>query len=360
MNEQADNESSEIRATKEAGKTQTLASQADYVSAQATPDMLHVDQDLPEPAQSGTWLAKILHAAVLVVLALVLILFVRPWASSPDTYKSQIETLDEKKSNVMILTGIATSTSAAITLIPDDVGTPIADKLADLSGYLIVILTVIYLEKFLITILGFLGTGILIPVGLGLFAVLAFFDSETWRTTLFRQLAIRRLAFGLAVCFIVPVSVMITETIDETYADTVSQSIARMEESASDEADSADSQNNDGASEDSSAKSIWTEITKFFEGAAETVTNASTEALNTLTGKLNELIDTIAVMIVTSCIIPLTVLFVFFKLANSICGIDLGSPDRLFSAASGPVHGINANVRNAATKRRSRSAARTE
>ena len=46
-----------------------------------------------------------------------------------------IQSLDDKKTTALELTAAATAASAAITLIPGDAGTPIADKLADLSSY---------------------------------------------------------------------------------------------------------------------------------------------------------------------------------------------------------------------------------
>ncbi len=52
-----------------------------------------------------------------------------------------------KKTTALELTAAATAASAAITLIPGDAGTPIADKLADLSSYFLIVVCAIYLEK---------------------------------------------------------------------------------------------------------------------------------------------------------------------------------------------------------------------
>ncbi|MFR5733484.1 MAG: hypothetical protein ACLUD2_17685 [Clostridium sp.] len=59
---------------------------------------------------------------------------------APEHHKATIAALDEKKGTVLELTVAATATSALITLIPGDVGTPIAEKVADLSGYLLIVL----------------------------------------------------------------------------------------------------------------------------------------------------------------------------------------------------------------------------
>ena len=62
-----------------------------------------------------------------------------------------IQSLDDKKTTALELTAAATAASAAITLIPGDAGTPIADKLADLSSYFLIVVCAIYLEKYLVT-----------------------------------------------------------------------------------------------------------------------------------------------------------------------------------------------------------------
>ena len=67
---------------------------------------------------------------------------------------STVAYLDEKKKTVLELTAAATTSSAAITMIPGDIGTPIADKLADLSGYTLIVLVAVFLEKYLVTITG--------------------------------------------------------------------------------------------------------------------------------------------------------------------------------------------------------------
>lgn len=76
-----------------------------------------------------------------------------------------IQSLDDKKTTTLELTAAATAASAAITLIPGDAGTPIADKLADLSSYFLIVVCAIYLEKYLVTITGLAAFKLLIPIG---------------------------------------------------------------------------------------------------------------------------------------------------------------------------------------------------
>ena len=61
--------------------------------------------------------------------------------ADPDSYSGSVQALNETKVGVEKLAGSAAAASAAITLMPGDFGTPIADKLADLSGYFLLILS---------------------------------------------------------------------------------------------------------------------------------------------------------------------------------------------------------------------------
>ena len=107
----------------------------------------------------------------LVVLALLSGFVARPHFADTKTWDSTIEVIDQKKGNVLALTASCVALSAGITALPGDTGTPVAEQLAQLSGNLGIVLAVLYLEKYLLTILWSVGLGILIPFALVLFAV---------------------------------------------------------------------------------------------------------------------------------------------------------------------------------------------
>ena len=85
-------------------------------------------------------------AALLVLAALISIYAVGKRASDPAYHQSSIDALAEKQETVLELTAASTAASAAITLLPGDTATPIAEKLADLSGYFLIVLCAIFLE----------------------------------------------------------------------------------------------------------------------------------------------------------------------------------------------------------------------
>lgn len=110
------------------------------------------------------WIVSIL---IPLLCALLSFCVIAKYTSSP-TMKINahaIQSLDDKKTTALELTAAATAASAAITLIPGDAGTPIADKLADLSSYFLIVVCAIYLEKYLVTITGLAAFKLLIPIG---------------------------------------------------------------------------------------------------------------------------------------------------------------------------------------------------
>ena len=83
---------------------------------------------------------RVICVAAAVILALASIFGVAKLTTDPAFYQKSIAALEEKQETVLELTAASTAASAAITLLPGDTATPIADKLADLSGYFLIVL----------------------------------------------------------------------------------------------------------------------------------------------------------------------------------------------------------------------------
>ncbi len=65
----------------------------------------------------------------------------------PGSSRPYLAALEEKQTTVLELSAASAAASAAITLIPGDVATPIADKLADLSSHFLLVLCAVFLEN---------------------------------------------------------------------------------------------------------------------------------------------------------------------------------------------------------------------
>ena len=244
------------------------------------------------------WIVSIL---IPLLCALLSFCVIAKYTSSP-TMKINahaIQSLDDKKTTALELTAAATAASAAITLIPGDAGTPIADKLADLSSYFLIVVCAIYLEKYLVTITGLAAFKLLIPIGCILLSLCFGFKKDLGRT-----IACKLVLFGLAVYLVVPVSVRVADLMEAT--DEIKGE--------------ADTQSQESSGSDTGGKS------SFWSGLVDKVEDTVTGAKVNLENTLNRFIEAIAVMLVTSCVIPILVLLFFVWLVKLVLGVNITLP----------------------------------
>lgn len=262
------------------------------------------------------------------------------YAAAPESHQATITSLDEKKNTVLELTMAATATSAVITLLPGDIGTPIAEKVADLSGYLLIVLCAIFLEKYLVTITGYAAFKIFIPAACVLFATNLFVSNRS-----LDRLARKLLVFGICIFLVVPSSVKISDLIEHTYQAQIEATLEEakgteqllensVEAEASDNtAESTVSGNQTSQSQQTAENSnLWQKAKDALSGAKESVasvvenvTLSSEELVQKVETSLSHFVEAVAVMLITSCVIPLLVLFVFFWLIKILVDVDFSS-----------------------------------
>lgn len=316
------------------------STQLSTVTVEAGQELVVVEA-APEPERPLK--EKAIIAAVLAAVALVSLIVFANIASNPETYTGIIGTLDEKKGNVMVLATTTTAASAAISALPNDMGTPIADKLVDFSSYFMVILAVIYLEKFLLTTLGFLGFGILIPVACALFAVAVFLRRGTLTRVNLQRLGTKLAAFGLALALVVPVSVWLTDNVDATFDESLAAASAAAQEATEQLEESAQEQTQED-------QGLLGGIASAVQDGWNGLTQGAQQALDSLGDQLNTMIDTLAVMIVTSCLIPLLVLILFLQLVKIITGLDFGGATAVMGAARTKGRAVASSLRRPVQK----------
>ena len=316
------------------------STQLSTVTVEAGQELV-VMEAAPEPERPLK--EKAIIAAVLAAVALVSLIVFANIASNPETYTGIIGTLDEKKGNVMMLATTTTAASAALSALPNDMGTPIADKLVDFSSYFMVILAVIYLEKFLLTTLGFLGFGILIPVACALFAVAVFLRRGTLTRVNLQRLGTKLAAFGLALALVAPVSVWLTDNVDATFDESLAASNAAAQEATEQLEESAQEQTQED-------QGLLGGIASAVQEGWNGLTQGAQQALDSLGQQLNTMIDTLAVMIVTSCLIPLLVLILFLQLVKIITGLDFGGATAVMGAARTKGRAVASSLRRPVQK----------
>lgn len=258
----------------------------------------------------------------LVVLALLSGFVARPHFADTKTWDSTIEVIDQKKGNVLALTTSCVALSAGITALPGDTGTPVAEQLAQLSGNLGIVLAVLYLEKYLLTILWSVGLGILIPFALVLFAISLGIHGRWSTSTVIRRVATRVLVVAIIGMVLVPASVWVSQKVDETYR----VSIEQAQQKAADAADSDSSKASKKKTESTESKNVLEQLAEGASGLVTSVTSGAKQMTDEIVQQVTDLIEGVIVMIVTSCVIPLLVLAAFLWLGHTLLGIDISGP----------------------------------
>lgn len=264
---------------------------------------------------------RIVMIVLCIVIALVSNIVLSKNYSSPEytVNKKTITYLDEKKTTALELCAGATALSAAITLIPGDTGTPIAEKLTDLSGYFLIVVSAIYLEKYLLTILGALTFRWLIPAAM--IAIALYFGI---RRDFFWKLGVKILIFGLAVYAVIPVSVHVSQLIYNTYQESIDTTLAETENLISQTEGNA--QSSTESDQNSGDEGFFAGLVDKAKDTIEQAKDTASIATEQFKYMLNKFIDGLAVLIVTTCLIPILVMVFFVWIVKMILGTAITQP----------------------------------
>ena len=256
---------------------------------------------------------QILRAVWVLILSLSIVLsctVVGDRLTDPAAYSHTIEVLDHNRTAVLGLSAAAVATSGAVTALPDDICTPLAEEISEFTAWFLMILGVIYLEKYLLTILGTVACYLLIPAGCGALLIHSIFGRES-----LRRLGWKLVIFALALVLVVPTSVWVSDQINAIYdqsIETTLQSAGTVTENLIGQLEGAEGEN-----------------TSVIDEAASILGNPGGSAAGVI-GKfknvLNRFVEATAVLIVTTCLIPLLVILFFGWIAKTLWGVQLVVP----------------------------------
>ena len=220
-------------------------------------------------------------------------------------YGNTIEVLDEKRGNVMGMTAALVGTSTLITGLPDDMGTPVAEQLMDMTDWLLLVLCVVFLEKYGLTMLWGLACKVLIPLACVLFMIDLLGEKRALRQV-WMKLAVLSMVFLAAI----PIGVKSAEMVEKSYE----ASIVEMADNGDELAQMMEA---DTEEKDNWLQSIFGKV----KDSAEEKLEKAKEVLVRYT-------EQTAIMLVTSCLIPVVVLLFLFWVSKTIIGLDVSLPKR--------------------------------
>ena len=254
--------------------------------------------------ENNTVSKKVIAIMVLLLVAILSATVVKNRTTSIETHKETLQTLDDKKATALKLTTAVAVTSTAITMIPGDAATPIADQVSELTGPLLLVVCAIYLEKFLLTTIGHISFGFIIPFACILAGISLFYKSVN-----LKSLAIKLLIFAIAIYSIIPTSTKVMNLIEETFESSITTTFDTIE-GISEEADEAVEE------EDSSG------FIDFLTGIGEQVTGYVESAK----AAVSIFIDAIAVLLITTCLMPIVIVLLFVCLIKALFGLTITVP----------------------------------
>lgn len=285
---------------------------------------------------------KLPKIVALAVVALISFFALGTFASDPGTYAWIVSSLDAKRDGILALMASTAGGATALALIPG--ATPIANELMNISSYFGIVLAAIYLEKYLLTLLGALTFKVLVPAGCVMCIVgLVAGEGSSVKATMF-QLAGKAVALGLTLVLVVPCSVWVSDKVESTHAEYVTQenaaALAQDEaekaaaEAAAAEKAAALAQEQDKAEEADSIpdllmNSLGNLVNTAGAAVSDTADNVSKQAASAIEdGKrlINQLFEQLAIMVVTACLIPILVLVLFVWIINMVLGTNIQMP----------------------------------
>ncbi|MCB2298619.1 hypothetical protein [Clostridium tagluense] len=247
----------------------------------------------------------------LLAIALFSILVVSKIVTSPSFNAANIKSLDDKKVIVMKLAASAAASSTALSLLPGDVATPIANQIAELSSYFIVVLCAILLEKMLIAVVGYVSFTFIIPFACILGAFYLYKNEVA-----LKNLAIKLTIFGIILFMAIPASIKVSDLIYSSYQTSIEQTV----ETAKQNKEYIEEKKKEFSKEDKNwIEKIGDHISNFTSKIGNGISEITKKGEDTL----STFIGTIAVLIVTSCVIPIVVILIFAWVIKILFGFDI-------------------------------------
>lgn len=214
--------------------------------------------------------------------------------------------LEESQNKIMKFSGTTISTSVALSALPDDFASPLAGTIADMNTYFIFMFAVIFVEKLIVIIGSKISLMYLIP-----FACILYIASLLTTKEIFKTFATKLLILGISLVIVIPFSTHFTETVCKDYLTYVDETIA--------ETDAGTSKINEIMSSTDENKTFFEKISDAFKTAIQDVTDLLAYFKNVV----KKCVNSIAIMLVTTFVLPFLMLLLFRWLLTELFALHL-------------------------------------
>lgn len=220
--------------------------------------------------------------------------------------QNSIDSLEKSQKTVAAFSGTTLATSLAISALPDDFASPLANTVSDFNTYFIFMFAVIFIEKLLVIVGAPFALRYIIPVAGCLFIIYIFNSKECFKN-------FAKKIFILALCLVlaIPVSIHLTDFVCDGYMDYVDETIAETEAGAS--------KINDIMSSSDEETTIFEKLSNAFKTAIQSVSDLLTYFKNVI----KKCVNSIAIMIIKTFVLPILILMAFRWLLKEVFSLNM-------------------------------------
>lgn len=242
----------------------------------------------------------------LLLVAALSFFFVSSWITDTAFVKDSLESIEENNQTVMVLSAATLSASLALSAMPDDFGSSLANTLSQMNTFFVIILAILLLEKVLLLYGIKLAFGLLIP-----WACIAGAISVAIGRNALKSFALRLGVLGLAIALVVPCSTHVTNYVAEDLTAYVEATIAETEDGAG--------KLNAAMESDGEDKNMFEKLSELFQTAISGIADLLQHFQNIIRRCMNS----IAILIFKNLIMPLLTFFVLKWVLNETFSISL-------------------------------------
>ena len=250
--------------------------------------------------------AKILFWAFIAIFSIVVLARKIPEA---EFVQNTVDRLEESQNTIMAFSGTTIATSLAISALPDDFASPLASTVSDLNTYFVFMFAVLFVEKLLVVEGIKIALMYIIPI-----ACLLYVLSLLTAREMFKNFGIKLMILGISIIFVIPFSTHFTETVCEDYLDYVDETIA--------EADAGAAKINEVMASGNEESSFFDKLSNAFKTAIQSVT----DLLNYFKNVIKKCVNSVAIMLVTTFVVPLLILMLFRWLLKELFALHIPMP----------------------------------
>ena len=254
----------------------------------------------------------------LICMMMVSVVLVAPRFSSANwPFRERLTaSIDAKIGNTLELTASSSAASLAVSALPGDTATPLAEKLADFGGGFLVVLCALYFEKCMFAVIGYLLFAVFIPV-----ALLLLMLSQFWQKRLCRTLAACLSISGILLFLMIPTGLAVSDMVYVTQKGVIQETI--------DASGNLSLEIEEGLQESEGQDDKEAGLLEKAKGMLTTVSTFSADMVQKAKDLMTGFLHSLALMVVTACVVPIAVILLFLWMVKLVfqLGFFIGAPD---------------------------------